>query len=310
MTWNIRIELVKYGFCIISLLNLNLFRKKVVQDALCENCKERTEDGSHSIFFCFNVQVVWRFDLQWSWLSTLEGQSMKEIFNFALSENKDTELLAFMGWAIWNCRNQVRFNEAACPLDQILNLSKERKAKFQGTKTPTQKLVHRNHVHWRPPTVDEVKINYDGAIFSQKGRAGLGVVCCNSDGGVIASLLEQKSLSATITQVEALAASRVALFVVELSITSAVLEGDSNIVYKDLSSSKPSVALHGHIIHDVKQLASYFSCIHFTHTRRQGNSVAHALARRTISSPNLNIQIENVPLDIFDVVQADLASLV
>lgn len=119
---------------------------------------------------------------------------MKEIFNFALSENKDTELLAFTGWVIWNRRNQVCFNEAACPLDQILNLSKERKVEFQGTRSPTQKLGHRNHVRWRPPTIDEVKINYNGTIFSEEGRAGLGVVCRNSDGGVIASLSEQISL--------------------------------------------------------------------------------------------------------------------
>ena len=129
---------------------------------------------------------------------------MKDIFNFALSENNDTELLAFTRWAIWNRQNQVRFKEVACPLYQILNLSKERKAKFQGTRSPTQKLVHQNHVRWRPPTVDEMKINYDGTIFSEEGRVGPGVVCCNSNGVVITSLSEQISLLATITQVEAL----------------------------------------------------------------------------------------------------------
>ena len=89
-----------------------------------------------------------------------------------------------------------------------------------------------------------------------------------------------------------------------------MLEGDSDIVYKDLSSLEPSLALHGHIIHDVKQLASYFSCIRFTHTCRQGNSVAHALARRAISSPDLNVWMKNVPPDILHIVQVDLASLV
>ena len=219
-------------------------------------------------------------------------------------------MLAFIGWAIWNRRNQVRFKETACPLDQILNLSKERKAEFQRTRSPTQKLVHQNHVHWRPPTVDEVKINYDGTIFLEEGRAGLGVICRNSDGVVITSLSEQISLPAIITQVEALAAKRATVFAVELGITSTVLEGDLNKMYKDLSSTKPSLALHGHIIHDVKQLASHFTCILFTHICRQGNSVTHALARRAISSPNLNVWMENVSLDILHIVQADLASLV
>ena len=103
---------------------------------------------------------------------------------------------------------------------------------------------------------------------------------------------------------------RAVVFAVELGITSVVLEGDSDIVYKDLSSTKPSLALHGHIIHDVKQLASYFTCILFTYIHRQGNSVAHALARRAISLPDLNVWMKNVPPDILHVVQADLASLV
>ena len=121
-------------------------------------------------------------------VSALEGQSMKDIFKFALSENKDTKLLAFVGWAIWNRRNQIHFNEAAFPLNQIFNLSKERKAVFQGTKPSIPKLVHRNHVRWRPPNTDELKVNYDGAIFSEDGRAGLGVVIRNSKGTIITSL--------------------------------------------------------------------------------------------------------------------------
>ena len=286
----------------------NLYRRKIAQDALCESCKVRSEDGSHSIFFCFGVQVVWRSDPQWSWLSALEGQPMKDIFKYALSEGKDTELLAFMGWAIWNRRNQIRFKEAACPLNHISTLSKERKAEFQGTRPSIPKLIHRNHVRWRPPNTDEMKINYDGAIFSEEGRAGLGVVIRNSEGAVIASLSQQIPLPATVTQVEALAARRATEFAVELGITSAVLEGDSDIVHKELISTDLSLALHGHIIHDVKQLASYFTCIRFVHVRRQGNNVAHALARRAITAPNLNIWMDNVPPDILHVVQADLAS--
>ncbi|XP_050241083.1 uncharacterized protein LOC126689976 [Quercus robur] len=171
-------------------------------------------------------------------------------------------------------------------------------------------MVHHNHVRWRPPVGDVVKINYDGAIFSEEGRAGLGVVCRNSEGVVIASLSEQIPLPATITQVEALAARRAAVFAVDIGISSAVLEGDSVIVYRDLSNTEPSLAPHGHIIQDVKLLASSFSCITFSHTRRQENGVTHALARRAINSPNQNVLLDNMPPDILHVALADIASLV
>ena len=171
-------------------------------------------------------------------------------------------------------------------------------------------MAHHNHVRWRPPVGDVVKINYDGAIFSEEGRAGLGVVCRNSEGVVIASLSEQIPLPATITQVEALAARRAVDFSVDIGITSAVLEGDSNIVYKDLSNIEPSLAPHGHIIQDVKLLASSFSCITFSHTRRQGNGVAHALARRAINSPNQNVWMDIMQPNILHVTRADIAYLV
>ena len=157
---------------------------------------------------------------------------------------------------------------------------------------------------------DMVKINYDGAIFPEEGRAGLGVVCRNSEGAVIASLSEQIPLPATIPLVEALAARRAAVFAVDLGLTTVVLEGDSDIVFKDLPNTEPSLAPHGHIVQDVKFLASSFSCIIFSHTRRQGNGVAHLLARRAINSPNQNVWMDNMPPDVLHVALADLASLV
>ena len=157
-----------------------------------------------------------------------------------------------MGWAIWNHRNQLCFNEAVCPLNQIFHLSKERKAEFQDTRPSILKLVHKNHVRWRPPNTNKMKINYDGAIFSEEGRAGLGVVVHNLDGAIIASLSQQIPLPATVTQVEALAARRATEFAVELGITSSVLKGDSDIIHRELIGTEPSLALHGHIIHDVK----------------------------------------------------------
>ena len=68
-----------------------------------------------------------------------------------------------------------------------------------------------------------------------------------------------------------------------------------------------SLALHGHVIQDTKHLASSFVSHRFSHVRRQGNNVAHALARWAINSPNFTIWMEDVPPDIQCIVQADLA---
>ncbi|KAL0017452.1 hypothetical protein SO802_004521 [Lithocarpus litseifolius] len=59
-------------------------------------------------------------------------------------------------------------------------------------------------------------------------------------------------LPAIVAQVEALAARKAVEFALEISITFATFEGDLDIIFKELTSSGPSLALHGHLIEDVK----------------------------------------------------------
>lgn len=47
-------------------------------------------------------------------------------------------------------------------------------------------------------------------------------------------------------------------FALEVGLTEVVIEGNSNIVYKDLSNANSSLALHGYLIQDVKTLIPYF----------------------------------------------------
>ena len=44
---------------------------------------------------------------------------------------------------------------------------------------------------WSPPVADQVKINYDGAMFGESDMAGIGVVIRNCEGQVMAALSEQ-----------------------------------------------------------------------------------------------------------------------
>ena len=145
----------------------NLFRRKITNSALCENCSLSDEDCTHAIFFCSNLQVAWRSDPQWSWLAAMQGCSTKEIFQKAFSERKDAELLAFTGWTIWNRRNKIRFKEAMCPVNHILPLSMERKAEFQNLHQAARTVQHRNHTRWKPLETKMYKVNYDGATLDR-----------------------------------------------------------------------------------------------------------------------------------------------
>ena len=119
------------------------------------------------------------------------GKTPMDIFERAFKENKDPSLLAYMAWSIWNRRNQVQFNEEACPLQRIDQLSKERRAEFQNLHLVSPKQKHEMHTKWEPPDLGVFKVNYDGALFTKTGRARLEVVIRNSEGVVMASLSQQ-----------------------------------------------------------------------------------------------------------------------
>ena len=287
----------------------NLLHRRISQDGQCEICKAGDEDCLHALFFCPEVQAMWIADPQWKWLTKMCGSTMKDIFKRVFSEKKDAELLAFTAWAIWNRRNQLRFNEVSCPLNQILSLSKDRKLEFQCIHPVTITPQHRNHTRWKPPEQGVYKVNYDGAMFNQQNRAGLDVVIRNIEGAIMASMSQQIPLPTTVAQVKALAARRAAAFALEVGINKAILEDDSETIVKELMESTPSLALHGHLLQDVKSLQNSFNFLSFTHVHRQGNNVAHTLARRAIKQPNLTVWMEDVPPDIRQLVMVDSATI-
>ena len=135
----------------------NLQRRKITPNGLCDLCKAGDKDCSHALFLCSDVQVIW--SSEWSWISSMQGSSVKEIFSHAFAKKKDVALLAFTSWAVWNQRNQIQFKESACPLDQILSLAKERKREFQSLHPATMKMQHRKHTRWKPLDTDFYKVN-------------------------------------------------------------------------------------------------------------------------------------------------------
>ena len=63
----------------------------------------------------------------------------------------------------------------------------------------TLKMQHRKHTRWKPPNREFYKVNYDGAVFAEQGRVGLGVIIWNLDGEVMASMFQQVQLPTIVT---------------------------------------------------------------------------------------------------------------
>ena len=154
--------------------------------------------------------------------------------------------------------------------------------------------------------MDWVKINFDGAVFKDEDRVGIGVVVRDSQGMVIASLSQNIPLPHSVVNLETLAACRALEFSPELGFNKAILEGDSMIVMAALRDPSPSLASYGLLVQDAQLMARLFTCISFQHVGRVGNNVAHNLVRHARHVTGFLVWIEDVPIQIFAAFQADL----
>ena len=161
-------------------------------------------------------------------------------------------------------------------------------------------------VRWQPPAENSFKVNFDGAVFGEEQEAGIGVVIRDNEGQVLVALSAKVRLPASVEVLKMLAARRAATFTRELGFSRVCFEGDAELMVKCLQSGSVSNALTGHLVKDFMSIRGYFQSSSIIHVTRQGNNVAHALARDARFSFPLRVWMEEVPPNIFSLVVKDL----
>ena len=126
------------------------------------------------------------------------------------------------------------------------------------------------------------KTNYDGAVFAKSEEAGIRVIIRDVKGLVIAALVEKIPYLGSVEVLEALAARRAARFTVELGLIESKFEGNSKVVCRALRSANGAHSSIGEIIKNMMSIIGSLRTFSFSHTRRQGNCAAHALAKKAI----------------------------
>ena len=87
-------------------------------------------------------------------------------------------------------------------------------------------------------------------------------------------------------QIEARAASSALQLAKELGFNQIVLEGDSKVLMHPLADNSPFLSTVGSLIDDIRFNAVFFTKLHYSHVKREGNMVAHSLARYALIISN------------------------
>ncbi|CAL5412558.1 unnamed protein product [Camellia sinensis] len=150
-----------------------------------------------------------------------------------------------------------------------------------------------------------VKVNFDGACSAADGFIGVGIVVRDHTGAVIAAMSAKRVSTMEVDCIEAFAALVALQFALDLGLHHIVLEGDSLIIVRAFHSVSKSLASFGHFVEQAKSLLPRFHSWAVQHVKREGNSVAHCLARLAFAMDNFSIWLEDVSLSLRSLVRRE-----
>nr|POE55393.1 putative ribonuclease h protein [Quercus suber] len=240
----------------------NLQRRRVVQTAYCQNCRAACEDTVHALWGCHRLVVVWEKDAELMKCTRHKFSMFADLLElvFSLRDRTDVNLLCIIMWQIWNRRNSARVGDSIVEYHHIRAKAEAFLLDFQSAQVLEQRLstVYASAGRWRPPSPPLYKINFDGALFSDLGTAGLGVVIRDWRGQVVGALAERIPIPKSAATVKALACRRALHFANEFRISEFVCEGDAEVIIKALLSNEAAHPEYGHVLQDSLVLANGF----------------------------------------------------
>ena len=131
----------------------------------------------------------------------------------------------------------------------------------------------------------------------------------DENGLVLGSCSKRLPQAYSAVEVEAMAAATVLIFTNDIGVRGVILEGDSLAVIKALREGEQPLSPTGPLLEHVGMYSQRFETVLYSHSKREGNSVAHSLARYANSISDFLVWMEDVPPHIQSLVQVDLACL-
>jgi ribonuclease HI len=135
---------------------------------------------------------------------------------------------------------------------------------------------------WLAPPPNFIKINWDAALNSSRGCAGFGLVARNCNGNFLSAQCIVHPQNIEAKSAEALAVFWAVRFCMKMDFRETIFEGDAAQVIDDICSPLPHLSKSGHITESIALNILHLTSAKFVHVKREGNMVAHCLAKLAV----------------------------
>ncbi|XP_030934503.1 uncharacterized protein LOC115959959 [Quercus lobata] len=135
-----------------------------------------------------------------------------------VQDDYQKEVFSISAWLLWNRRNASHFGRPVHPIANIVSMAGNMLQEFliAEDKEPVKPLPPISH-QWRPPELNQYKVNFDAAVFRTTNSAGIGVIVRDWRGELVGALWLTPSLIWRLWQAE-------------FGLQTVVFEGDSTMV--------------------------------------------------------------------------------
>lgn len=139
------------------------------------------------------------------------------------------------------------------------------------------------------------KIKVDGVVFSAQRATGVGVLFWDSHGQIIAALSKKINYPLGALEAEVKAFEEGFHFAKDVGVHDFIIEGDSLLMFNALCGVSPPSSSVASLVSKMLMMCADFNRVNFSHIRRQGNRLAHLLAKHALDVVEFSTWIEENP---------------
>ncbi|RYR09735.1 hypothetical protein Ahy_B05g078136 [Arachis hypogaea] len=296
-----------------------LYKKRILDSPLCQICLKQNESVEHALLLCEWVRAVW-FGAECQCIpttetvSSLENWLMDNIKKIRAEGGEDQEKrisrIGFLLWEVWKSRNDKLFQQKEINPSWTIKKAKLLEYSYwsaAGKKAETRTVEIRrrnaNLVRWRPPPNDWLKVNVDATFKKESGNGTISAVVRDKEGKVLLGFTGKIQANSSIIA-EAMAIRQALIIVNNLQLGKTLIESDNQRLVQAIKS-KSSIGRAWAIIQDIQILLEALPEKGLTWTPRNGNLLAHAVAKAAEAetlSPNWSLQ---PPTEICNIIQKE-----
>lgn len=292
----------------------NLRKRGWELDCRCPMCGETNETASHALISCTQAKRVWGLSpLRLTSPDDYGGTIMEWVTRVSRNVNEDIwwDILWSLMWGIWLRRNAWMFENRKVGsvevMGKVVHLVHEYVAAMEEPSSQ-QNSDSGGPRTWKAPDHGLFKINSDVAVFGD-GKLDFGGIVRDEMGEVMLATCAMYDGESSTDIGEALAARHAVKTAVEAGLWTVVLESDSLKLITHLKKGVKETTNFGFIISDILFHGSFCLSLSFNHVHREGNRVAHKLAHLSKEFRDMRVWIEEIPHEVWDIVNSDLLSM-